>query len=765
MLEIEELVSNLKTYINSTKEIDNIPEKNDILDLTDKLTEKIGNAISKEGVLRIGIVGQVKAGKSSFINALLFDGNDILPKASTPMTAALTVIKYSEKLSAEVDFYSEKDWEVVERNAAQFEKILWQIARKKQDELDESRKISEKKENFIDKAKNMLVKKEDILKPEMKIEDLINNQEIFDEAKKNAGVAILGAYELLEMAKKENLEIEKYIGTTQKIDSDILSIQDLVGKLHQYVGANGKFTPITRNTTLYLNIPTLKDIELIDTPGMNDPIISRGMATRDFLSRCDTVFLLSTSSQFMGAEDTEFLVTTLPSEGVTNIILLGSKFDSVLVDEFKKYKGDIKTALKDIYQKLSTQADNALKTVIASNPNKPIMEKIKNKEVKFISGICYNIAKKGRENLDDMEKHALENLEKRYNIKLDEATLFDLANIDRIKNNDLEKIKLDKDKILENKLNDLVCGQNELFLQKLTGIEKNLYIKIDDLGKLNIDELQKRQKDMKRGFDSIANDVPQIFKELSFNIEEEIIKLISLVNKRSSKYLGIKENTKSKEESYSVKVGTERCGFLWLDTRNVYETRYKTINYKVANVLDAAENAASFINLVNEEIMSVWQELINIQSVEKELIKISLGCFELGDENFNKSSVINPVKNALRNIQIKPYQLKSSKYKEQISNYFSSSEVQDDEIYKLKDRVRYVVEDIVDDVEKSLDDKLNEIKNILEEKGNNFVNTILEYSQKEINEIEEGLKDAEGTKNRLNNAIFQINQFKIQFKG
>ena len=52
----------------------------------------------KEGVLRIGIVGQVKAGKSSFINALLFDGNDILPKASTPMTAALTVIKYSEKL-------------------------------------------------------------------------------------------------------------------------------------------------------------------------------------------------------------------------------------------------------------------------------------------------------------------------------------------------------------------------------------------------------------------------------------------------------------------------------------------------------------------------------------------------------------------------------------------------------------------------------------------------------------------------------------------
>ena len=40
--------------------------------------------------LRLGIVGEVKAGKSSFLNALIFDGEDILPKAPTPMTAALT---------------------------------------------------------------------------------------------------------------------------------------------------------------------------------------------------------------------------------------------------------------------------------------------------------------------------------------------------------------------------------------------------------------------------------------------------------------------------------------------------------------------------------------------------------------------------------------------------------------------------------------------------------------------------------------------------
>jgi tRNA U34 5-carboxymethylaminomethyl modifying GTPase MnmE/TrmE len=46
--------------------------------------------------LRIAIVGQMKAGKSSFLNALLFPV-DVLPKAATPMTAALTRIGYAEK--------------------------------------------------------------------------------------------------------------------------------------------------------------------------------------------------------------------------------------------------------------------------------------------------------------------------------------------------------------------------------------------------------------------------------------------------------------------------------------------------------------------------------------------------------------------------------------------------------------------------------------------------------------------------------------------
>ena len=356
-----------------------------IFDLTgDKFSEKIDSVVSKDGVLRIGIVGQVKAGKSSFINALLFEGKDILPKASTPMTAALTVIKYSENISAEVEFYSKADWDIVERKVGDYEKAY----KKVEEEL-------KKDKNLIQKA-------------------LITSTEIEQETKKRVGNSIYSSYEVYMMAKESGLDIKAHIGTTKTISKNISSINELVGQLQDYVGVNGKYTPITRNTNLYLNIPTLKGIELIDTPGTNDPIISRGQTTKDFLSRCDSVFLLSSSGQFMGKEDAEFLVKTLPSEGISNIILLGSKFDSVLIDEFKKYKGNIGLAIKDLYTKLSRQADDSLNKIIASNPNKPIMQKIRNKKVKFISGISYNIAKKNKTNLDAMETLALKNLEKKY---------------------------------------------------------------------------------------------------------------------------------------------------------------------------------------------------------------------------------------------------------------------------------------------------------------------------------------------------------------
>lgn len=692
--------------------------RNSLLDLTGKkFDEKIENVVSKDGVLRIGIVGQVKAGKSSFINALLFDGKDVLPKASTPMTASLTVIKYSEKISAEVEFYSEADWGIIERKAKEFEDIYKQVER----ELKENKKLYE----------------------------IITKKDIENETKVRVGDSIASSYEVYMMAKNSNLNVKSYIGKREKISENISSINGLVGKLQDYVGVNGKYTPITRNTNLYLNIPTLKGIELIDTPGTNDPIVSRGQTTRDFLSRCDTVFLLSYSGQFMGKEDAEFLVNTLPSEGISNIMLLGSKFDSVLVDEFKKYKGDIRGALKDLSNKLSNQANDSLEKIIASNPNKPIMQKIRNKKVKFISGICYNIAKKDKKNLDEMEAHALNNLEKRYKLKFTNDILFQLANIDVIRKKDLEDIKKSKKQILDNKLKDFILGQKEQVRDKLIELELHIKERLKELEHSEIEELTKRAEILEQGFDRAKAGIEQTFIDFKFEVKEKIYQLIAEIDNQRSIYAGI-SRTRDSREVYSHTTGW----WLWKTTH------YKTKYFDIANVNEAVDKAVKFIREANESISYSWSKMINLQYIEEQLIKEAINSFDTSDINYNKNKVINPVKNALREIKIKPYRLKDREYIDQITSAFSSSRVEGSDINRLENTLSEVLYKVTENIEKTLEDKIKAISKLLDEKSKSFVYSIKEDSNKTISKLKEDLENREASIKRDKKLVSKINQFK-----
>ena len=65
------------------------------IETIEKMHELFNQMEVENRLLQIGIVGRVKAGKSSLLNALLFKGKTVLPKAATPITAALTILSYS----------------------------------------------------------------------------------------------------------------------------------------------------------------------------------------------------------------------------------------------------------------------------------------------------------------------------------------------------------------------------------------------------------------------------------------------------------------------------------------------------------------------------------------------------------------------------------------------------------------------------------------------------------------------------------------------
>ena len=255
-------------------------------------------------ILQIGIVGQVKAGKSSFLNSLFFGGEDVLPKASTPMTAGLTIIEYSEANSFDVEYFSEKDWKIF------------------MDQDEEYRKREQEVRDNNPNAPEHIIKKE---------------------LEKRTSEKIRSAHEMVEAC---NSQAREKIGKKKDI-KDFYDIDDLQNVLEQFVGANGKYTSVVKSLYIKLKDDRLKGLRIVDTPGVNDPIVSRENRTRTFLHSCHGVFLLSSSTDFMGSGDVSFLNNRIGGSGIATVVLLASKFDSVLQDigaelEMKKEeKGDL----------------------------------------------------------------------------------------------------------------------------------------------------------------------------------------------------------------------------------------------------------------------------------------------------------------------------------------------------------------------------------------------------------------------------------------
>ena len=110
-------------------------EENELLS-QEKIREDYLKNTEKDRLLRIGIVGAVKAGKSSLLNALFFNGNDILPKAATPMTAALTELSYGEKCEISVDFFTDMDVQELKKKSEDYKRELNRL-------IEESLKLKE----------------------------------------------------------------------------------------------------------------------------------------------------------------------------------------------------------------------------------------------------------------------------------------------------------------------------------------------------------------------------------------------------------------------------------------------------------------------------------------------------------------------------------------------------------------------------------------------------------------------------------------------
>lgn len=430
--------------------------------------EKDKAELEKAGrLLKIGILGRVKAGKSSFLNALIFNGESILPKAATPMTAALTVLEYAKTPSLSVDFYSDEDLSRIETLAKEFESEL---------EKNTDAKINELKDKALSKGKE------------------IDELELKERARKSALQELKGVQESIYACYQQYQQISQsqVSASEREANKDFQgSLSEIRAKLKDYVGSSGKFMPFTKSITLRLDNEFLKDVQIIDTPGLNDPVPSRSARTNEILRECDAVLVLSPAGQFMDQNDV-ILVRKLAGS-VARIFVIASKGDSELYGSEKDKNGGILNAVfEGIQNTLERSKNNALQK--ANVENNVLQRALKEKMI-VCAGICAGIVAKRGENLDEMEIHTLNRLKEEYPNDFQGEKMWEnlskLANIEAL-NAVFAELKKDKELILQERISGFLQSNDKALNAYKEALQDRVRQRIDALQKVDIDGLKAR---------------------------------------------------------------------------------------------------------------------------------------------------------------------------------------------------------------------------------------------------------------------------------
>ena len=437
-------------------------QEDDIKKVVFKLKEQI-NDVHEGGrqlkadndVLKIGVVGQVKAGKSSFLNSLFFDGENVLPKASTPMTAGLTVLQYGEENSFSVEYYSTKEWQI-----------------------------------FLDRAKSY----DDVVADMGGDATGLGTSCIPDEWK--------AAKELV--SKCGSIAKSKIKDVAQKEINSFVDVASLQNVLEKYVGANGDFTSITKCLVITLHDERLKGVQIVDTPGVNDPVLSREQRTREFLRGCHGVFFLSYSGGFFNTTDVSFLTNRIGDQGIGTVVVIASKFDSVLQDAGNKFRDDLSGAIDDCQKKLKKQFEY---NVSSSNykGSMPILD--------FSSGIGYSIAKKSSSRRDSMETTVVSQMKKFYPSYLaseeDVVQMFyDLSNIDEIRDSYLENVFLkNKVDIISKKISAYFANASEKLKKEFKNEIDDFSVRITGLENGDLDNIKEQRSVTETIIKEIKSDI------------------------------------------------------------------------------------------------------------------------------------------------------------------------------------------------------------------------------------------------------------------
>ncbi|WP_417326715.1 dynamin family protein [Halarcobacter sp.] len=139
--------------------------------------------------------------------------------------------------------------------------------------------------------------------------------------------------------------------------------------------ASGKKCNLVKYVELKSDLDFLKEgIEIVDTPGLDDPVIQREEITKEYLSQCDLMLHLMNVSQSATLKDIEFIIDALLYQNVTKLLVVITRADTVSKEQLEEVINYTKTSIEN--QLRAQNKDSKLDYILNSIKFIPISGKM-----------------------------------------------------------------------------------------------------------------------------------------------------------------------------------------------------------------------------------------------------------------------------------------------------------------------------------------------------------------------------------------------------
>ena len=323
-------------------------------------------------IYRVAVVGSFKVGKSSFVNALC-NIRGLASVNSNPETAAITEFRFSEQPHAEAHLIRQDQWE--------------EMKRVHQEAPDDLRAARYRRLKELEKAEDSK----------------------------------------LNLADLER-ELISQNGVTQRFScpdwEDKKQRREFLSRLEKYVSRRDPMHYFVDHLVIHVPVPFLKDgIELIDTPGLDDPDRYRVVLTEEYVKDIDAILFLTRSGSSYSQSDKDFIIRQLRRKAIKHLRLVITKCDETFEnakrdaqdkdEDIPSYERHLDLERRRVRSELERTLDEMLAATDVSEDSKAYFrDQLVEIPIDFISSVFHADGPREQSGIDRLHSHLMAMLQK-----------------------------------------------------------------------------------------------------------------------------------------------------------------------------------------------------------------------------------------------------------------------------------------------------------------------------------------------------------------